>query len=420
MGEINATGYAFLGLTVIVAMLVGVVMFAFLKFSAAARDTRRNLGDSRMESVLLATALEDAITRLKAQERATAARADASERLSVQIITSLTSGLIVVDSDGSVQTVNPAARRILQLPDGTLSPETALDGVAPLRDVIVESLRTREPVLRRTVALNRPGESMHLGVAVSPLTAESGSAGAICLFSDLTSVVALEEQLRLKEALARLGELTAGLAHEFRNGLATIHGYARLLDPAVLPPHQRPYLEGIRAETQSMGDVVTNFLNFAKPEPLTLAPLDLRLLIERAADDVPTARVNIHGVFGAVDGDDVLLRQAVSNLFRNSVEACTAVGVQAKIDVVGEVDRPREAVVVTITDNGPGVQADALTHLFQPFFTTRPGGTGLGLAIVQKIIVSHNGRISAGNRDEGGAVFTVVLPLQSKGHASDL
>jgi two-component system, NtrC family, sensor histidine kinase AtoS len=413
VGEINATGYAFLGLTVIVAMLVGVVMFAFLKFSSAARDTRRNLGNSRMESVLLATALEDAITRLKSQERATAARADASERLSGQIITSLTSGLIVVDGEGKVQTVNPAARRILQLPDGALSPETALDGVAPLRDVIVESLRTREPVLRRTVALDRPGESMHLGVAVSPLTAESGLGGAICLFSDLTSVVALEEQLRLKEALARLGELTAGLAHEFRNGLATIHGYARLLDPAVLPPQQRPYLEGIRAETQSLGDVVTNFLNFAKPEPLMLAPLDLRSLIEKAADDVPTARVKIHGVFEAVDGDDVLLRQAISNLFRNSVEACTAAGVQAEIDVAGEVDRTREAVVVTISDNGPGVQADAFAHLFQPFFTTRPGGTGLGLAIVQKIVVSHNGRISAANGDHGGAVFTLVLPLQT-------
>ena len=93
----------------------------------------------------------------------------------------------------------------------------------------------------------------------------------MCLFTDLTSVMELEEQLRLKEALARLGELTAGLAHEFRNGLATIHGYGRLLDPASCRT-QRPYVEGIRAETRALGEIVTNFLRFAKPDPLALAP----------------------------------------------------------------------------------------------------------------------------------------------------
>ena len=86
------------------------------------------------------------------------------------------------------------------------------------------------PVLRRTATI----DETHLGVGVSPLTAAGAPSGAICLFTDLTNVVALEEQLRLKDSLARLGELTAGLAHEFRNGLATIHGYGRLLDPAMV------------------------------------------------------------------------------------------------------------------------------------------------------------------------------------------
>jgi signal transduction histidine kinase len=221
--------------------------------------------------------------------------------------------------------------------------------------------------------------------------------------------------LQIKEALARLGELTAGLAHEFRNGLATIHGYARLLEPSALPPSQRPYLEGIREETDSLGKIVTNFLNFAKPDPLVLAPLDLRPLIAQAAEDVPTARVTCSGDCGDVDGDEVLLRQALSNLFRNSVEACGAAGVSPVINVAGTIDRVQHTIALAVTDNGPGIQAEALPRLFQPFFTTRSGGTGLGLAIVQKIIVSHNGRISAGNRPEGGAVFHVVLPLPSVG-----
>jgi signal transduction histidine kinase len=199
----------------------------------------------------------------------------------------------------------------------------------------------------------------------------------------LTAVVALEEQLRLKEALARLGELTAGLAHEFRNGLATVHGYGRLLDPETLPQPQRTYVEGIREETQALNEVVTNFLRFARPEPLSLAPVDLR---------------------------SVLLRQAFSNLFRNSVEACTAVQRPPIVSVEGRIARSG-SLYIAVSDNGPGIPVDALGKVFQPFFTLRPGGTGLGLAIVQKVIVSHNGRVVAGNRADGGALVTLALPI---------
>src|SRR5207244_4957753 len=104
----------------------------------------------------------------------------------------------------------------------------------------------------------RQGAS-RFGVTVSPLFDEKGEMhGAVCLFADLTAVQQLEEQLRLKESLATVGELTAGIAHEFRNGLATIHGYGKLLDPAQLPPASRKYVEGIRAEAVALGEVVTN------------------------------------------------------------------------------------------------------------------------------------------------------------------
>src|SRR5262249_49005112 len=136
------------------------------------------------------------------------------------------------------------------------------------------------------------------------------------------------EQLRLKDTLARLGELTAGLAHEFRNGLATIHGYARLMDPEQLPPTQRTYLEGVRAETESLGAIVTNFLNFARPTQLAATPVDVGEIVGRIADDMrPEAesqggRVTVDGRWGIVSGDEVLLRQAFSNLARNAIEAC--------------------------------------------------------------------------------------------------
>jgi signal transduction histidine kinase len=110
---------------------------------------------------------------------------------------------------------------------------------------------------------------------VSPIRDADGAArGAICLFSDLTDIVELEEQLRLKDSLAQVGELTAGIAHEFRNGLATIHGYARLLDLERLPADMPPYVKGIRDETDALGAVVRNFLTFAKPAELVLGTVD--------------------------------------------------------------------------------------------------------------------------------------------------
>src|SRR4029078_13306541 len=139
-------------------------------------------------------------------------------------------------------------------------------------------------------ALEMPhaGAVTHVGVTVSPLGPDGNSSpsGVICLFCDLTAVVARAEQLRLKEPLARLGELTAGIAHEFRNGLATIHGYGKLIDPSALPPQFKPYVEGIRQETDSLGQVVTNFLNFARPTQLSLATHDLGAIIERVSDDL--------------------------------------------------------------------------------------------------------------------------------------
>ncbi|MDP1568879.1 MAG: ATP-binding protein [Vicinamibacterales bacterium] len=414
MPPITPAGYAFIGLTAIVAVLVAILVFAVLRFASAARDTRRH-GSGSMETALLSAALQEAVSKLKAQEQANRARAEASERLSEQIVAGLTSGLLLVGVEGDVRILNPAARRILGLQDAALpAPWASLLGPWPaLAGVVGEGLRSGTPIIRRAVSVGTPARPLHLGVTVSPL-AEAGvtGQGAICLFSDLTSVVALEEQLRMKEALARLGELTAGLAHEFRNGLATIHGYARLLDPATLEEPERTYVQGLRDETTALGEVVHNFLNFAKPQPLTLVPLDLQAVVARAAEDAGSdaVRIAVAGPFGEVEGDEVLLRQAFSNLIRNAVEACQAAGVAPVVEVVGEAGGADAWVCVTVRDNGPGFAPDALERAFQPFFTTKASGTGLGLALVQKIVVTHNGRVWATPGAGGGAEVHVQLP----------
>lgn len=409
----TVAGLALFGLVTVAALLL-LVAFGLMRLARRGSPATRNR-DGGAESAMLSMALQEAVGKLRAQERAAEARAEASERFASRIVQGLTSGLMVVDQAGVVQTVNAAARRLLQMDESAVGApyRHALATAPELADVIGEVLATASPVVRRKLRLvSRAGPS-HLGITVSPIPDAKGALqAAVCLFTDLTAVVELEEQLRLKEALARLGELTAGLAHEFRNGLATIHGYGRLLDPATLPASQAACVEGIRAETTALGEVVTNFLRFARPDALTLSPVDLRAVISRAADDAAgDQRVTIEGAFGTIDGDEVLLRQAFSNLLRNSLEACSAAGVAARVAVEGAVQD--DEVVVTVGDNGPGLTDETLARLFQPFMTTKPNGTGLGLAVVQKIIVSHNGRVVAGNRPGGGAEFRIRLPIPS-------
>jgi two-component system, NtrC family, sensor histidine kinase PilS len=418
----NQQAYTLIFMTAVVAGLIAILVFAVLRFAAAARDSRRHLRQGGMETALLSQALEDAITQLKAQERAMAARAEASERLSGQIVASLTAGLVVTDLDGRVQIVNPSSRRLLGLGDGPLegTVREMLGATSPLTAVIEECLRERLPIVRRALELADVRTAVtHLGVTVSPLVSEAGTpSGVICLFTDLSAIVDLEEQLRLKDTLARLGELTAGLAHEFRNGLATVHGYARLLNLDTLPPQERKYVQGLRTETEALGQVVTNFLNFARPTQLAVTPVDLGQVAQRVAEelqaDVTThgGRLSVSGTWAVVDGDEVLLRQALSNLARNAVEACVGAGIVPDVRLEAATDAATRALRVQVTDNGPGIDLGLRDRVFRPFFTTKRDGTGLGLALVQKIVVTHNGRVQAGPGPGGvGTTMLVTLPL---------
>src|SRR5437867_35106 len=235
---------ALVALTVIVAILLSLIVFAMLRFMAVARESRRR-GKAADEVAMLSTALHDAVTKLKAQERATAARAEASERLSEEIIASLTAGLLVVDLKAEIRILNPAGRGILGLSE-SLAIENENYRVVlakPLSEMIDKCLETHATIRRRTVKLSEGQKVTHLGVSVSPLSDSRGELhGAICLFSDLSAVKDLEEQLRLKDSLAAIGELTAGIAHEFRNGLATIQGYSQLTPLRALPQPSRPFL----------------------------------------------------------------------------------------------------------------------------------------------------------------------------------
>ena len=296
-----------------------------------------------------------------------------------------------------------------------------LISVPPLAAVIEETLRTRQPILRRVIDLKAHGlrtSAAQLGVTVSPIVHVDGRfQGLICLFTDLSTVVQLEEQLRLRESLAQVGEMTAGIAHEFRNSLATIHGYARLIDLGALSERDRTCVEGIQQEANALGEVVTNFLHFARPVDVSMEVIDLRTVLERAMDDVRAevasrgGSLDLTGPGVRVEGDEVLLRQAFGNLVSQRGRSLRRAWDRARHPCRGAGESRSPADAITIADNGPGVAPAARDRMFQPFFTTKAKGTGLGLALVQKIIVIHNGRITPSHPERGGLRMEVALPL---------
>jgi len=176
-------------------------------------------------------------------------------------------------------------------------------------------------------------------------------------------------------------------------------------------------MEGIRAETESLSQVVTNFLNFSRPAQLTLTEVNLAAICERAADEVRAdvralgGDVEILGEFGEIEGDEVLLRQAFSNLLRNAVEACGGRSIPPRVQIQGEIDWAQRVTRISVGDNGPGIAPALRERVFRPFYTSKRNGTGLGLALVQKIIVFHNGRIAVGASPLGGALMQITLPL---------
>jgi signal transduction histidine kinase len=274
-------------------------------------------------------------------------------------------------------------------------------------------------IFRREQAAHVAPDGSHreLGVTISPIRrGKERASGAICLLSDLTELASLQKQMHLRENLAALGELSAGIAHEFKNALATISGYAQMIhsDPGAADTTENALK--ILHQTRSITHVVTEFLRYARPleiseEPVALGPL-LERVVSEVHDHLPQVRIRMEGEFSEIAGDEGLLRQALLNLARNAAEAAASGSPAPAVTLHGEMSAaPLDGSQrIRILDNGPGIPAEVLPKLFRPFFTTKTDGTGLGLAVVQKIVLHHGGQIEVRNRSEGGAEFILTLP----------
>jgi two-component system, NtrC family, nitrogen regulation sensor histidine kinase GlnL len=378
-------------------------------------------------SAFMAASMQGVIQKLREQEkelerlhRIEKDRAAHSERLSEEVTRNMPAGLLVVNATGIISSANPAAEQTLGIRAlGFRRYSEALGESSELTRLVAECLAEGRIFRREQVEHTTPaGERRHLGVTISPIRkGDEKINGAICLLSDLTELAALQQQVQLKENLAALGELSAGIAHEFKNALATISGYAQMIRAEELDGEASDYANRILEQTRNITHVVTEFLKYARPLDIANEPVALEPLVERVVSEVantkPEVQLRAEGTFSSVPGDESLLRQALLNLVRNAAEACADAVAGGRVVLKGQLVRADGGGVqhIVILDNGPGIEREALGKLFRPFYTTKSDGTGLGLAVVQKIIVQHGGQVGARNRSEGGAAFTITLPL---------
>ena len=357
------------------------------------------------------------------------------DRFFRHIVKSMRAGVIAIHRDGSLALMNDEAYRIFGLV------RHPADLGRPFTDV----LETRPDVVRvlagsfeLTTLPNRAELRLKdvdrvIGYTLSQVRDDAGTPiGAVLFFKDLTQVEQLEERERLRDRLASLGEMAAGIAHELKNPLAGIEVMAGLLRRQVPDSKDaQSLLADIISEAKLANAIVVEMLEFVRPIRLQVERTDvpdvLRQAITLAESQAVRGRVSvmldIASDLPSIEADHHQLCQVFTNLLANAFEALDGRGritITASRGEPGpdpgfahEPQPPTPIVLVDVTDDGPGISPDLSDRIFTPFFTTKPKGSGLGLAIVRKIVDAHDGRIDLASSPEAGTRFRVTLPVTS-------
>ncbi len=339
------------------------------------------------------------------------------------ILQSIPTGVLTVDSRGVVTALNSSAERLLGLRASAVVGRRVDEVLqtAPDLSVWVRSAITGERLLQETtLSLTLEGDRrVTLRVSASELRDDAGRPdGLVLLLRDISEVSRLELQLRRADKLAALGTLAAGVAHEVKNPLhaltLNLHLLAEELESSRPSPVEvKGYIETLRAEVHRLHRIVENFLRFSKPSVPEVKPLELNALLERvlslvafeAADHGVTVDTHFDPALASVPGDEGQLAQVFLNLAINGLQAMPSGGILA---VTTRAQNGWAEVVVQ--DTGEGIAAEILPHVFDPYFTTRPGGVGLGLAIAHRIVEGHQGTIDVESEVGKGTVMMVRLP----------
>jgi nitrogen-specific signal transduction histidine kinase len=358
------------------------------------------------------------------------------DRFFRRLVNSMRNGVIAIHRNGTLAIMNDEAYRIFALARG------ADDVGRPFGEVFrprPDLVRVLSGAFEMTTLPNRAELRLKdldrvIGYTLSLVRDDQDEAiGAVLFFKDLTQVEQMEERERLRDRLASLGEMAAGIAHELKNPLAGIEVMVGLLRRQVPDsPDAQSLLADILSEAKLANSIVVEMLEFVRPVRLQVEQTDIHEVLQQsitnAESKVPRRDVevvvDVSTSLPPIDGDSSQLCQVFSNLLTNAFEAVNGKGrivMRATLEDIeqdpafaADSPEPMQAVVVEVIDDGPGVPAHLSDRIFNPFFTTKTTGTGLGLPIVRKIVDAHDGRIDLTSEPGHGTRFRVTLPVSSK------
>lgn len=335
------------------------------------------------------------------------------------IVSTLDSGLVTVNSQGKIRVFNRYAAELTgieqlaayDLPFSEIFPEVDLAKTDNLQDSRHESIYK-----------SKSGEKRILGVKSAPLLDKEGhSIGAVVDMLDVTDLRAMESRLKRADRLAAIGELSARIAHEVRNPLASISGSVQLIaESGAVPEADKKLLAIIQRETARLDSMLSEFLQYARPFPPVIRRFSLKNLITELSTllqgDSRFSAVKITDLTQEpleVHADHDQIRQTVWNLLLNAAESMPDGGEIRIESHLGKAASSAEQdfLFLSFTDTGCGIDPASMVTVFEPFFTTKQGGTGLGLANVYRILEAHKGSIAVESQLGSGTRFTISLPL---------
>ncbi len=412
-------------------LLPGVMIIAIgaIVVWGIARRYRRELGMQSVErekttdTSFIINAFQDVTKQLKEKEkelerlRALAEqRAENVESYNENILQCVTNGVMTFDRECRLTTINRAAEEILGITREQSVRRSCEELLGPggIAQAVNETLGKKQPSARMEAVLERSTGRLWLGYNTALLSDRHGAAlGVILSFSDLTEVKRLQEQVELQERLKALGEMSAGIAHELRNPMAVITGYLNLLSKNADPAGQE-LINRIATEINGMNRIIGDLLTFARPASLNRVNIDVRELIETCLSNIQQAtgtasRIKTDLQLDAFEAslDEVLMRQALTNVIQNAIEAMPGEGTLSLKAV-----KAHHEMRITVGDTGEGIAPEAVKKIFLPFFTTKDKGVGMGLALAHKVITAHGGRVEVESRQGKGTTFTMILPLR--------
>jgi two-component system sensor histidine kinase PilS (NtrC family) len=349
------------------------------------------------------------------------------------ILRNIRSGVLTVDGLGRLAFINPTARRLLDLEGDELVGLPILDQLksrsSELWAAVVSGIRNGRKISRGEgmVMHQKGGRMFPIGLSTTTFRQETQEAPSVtAIFTDISDLKEVQELQARAERLESVAALSASLAHEIRNPLASIRSSVEQLARSRHADDDERFLAGlIVRESDRLSRLLSEFLDFARVRATHLVPLDLHAvvvavvrLIRAHPDCRPDATITVEGGRTILDGDEDLLHRVIANLVLNAVQAARGpIRITVSVASVqgGEIPHGTNldhAVRLQVRDDGPGIPSEIRDRLFDPFVSGRPGGSGLGLAIVQRAVQAHRGLVLVESGAGAGTTFTIFLPAK--------